>query len=69
MNVIGNQSVTDTSLYERHDLHHDYCSVGQIDSEETRLVGWLVVLRIYVALAIFQPYRDLKAGDKQYLKS
>ena len=25
-------------------------------------VGWLVVL-IYVALVIFQPYRDLEAGD------
>ena len=28
-----------------------------------------VVLRIYVALAIFQPHRDLEAGDKQSLKS
>ena len=27
------------------------------------LVGWLVVFRIYVALAIFQPYRDMEAGD------
>ena len=25
--------------------------------------SWLVVLRIYVALAIFQPYRDLETGD------
>ena len=33
-----------------------------------RLVGWLVVLRIYVALAVFQPYRDLEAGDNQSLK-
>ena len=38
------------------------------------LVGcWLLVvgcfLRIYVALAVFQPYRDLEAGDNQYLKS
>ena len=32
-------------------------------------VGWLVLLRIYVALiAVFQPYRDLKAGDNQSLK-
>ena len=30
--------------------------------------GWLVVLRIYVALAVFQPYRDLEAGDSQSLK-
>ena len=32
------------------------------------LVGWLAVWRIYVALAIFQPYRDLEAGDNQSLK-
>ena len=32
------------------------------------LIGWLVVLRIYVALAVFQPYRDLEAGDNQSLK-
>ena len=31
-------------------------------------VGWLVVLRIYVATAVFQPYRDLEAGDNQSLK-
>ena len=29
---------------------------------------WLVVLRIFVALAIFQPYRDFEAGDNQSLK-
>ena len=32
------------------------------------LVGWLVVLRINVDLAIFQPYVDLEAGDNQSLK-
>ena len=32
------------------------------------VIGWLVVLRIYVVLAVFQPYHDLKAGDNQYLK-
>ena len=32
------------------------------------LVGWLVVLKIYVALAVFQAYRDLEAGDNQSLK-
>ena len=31
-------------------------------------VCWLVVLRINVDLAIFQPYLDLEAGDNQYLK-
>ena len=33
-----------------------------------QLVAWLVVLRINVDLAIFQPYLDLEAGDNQYLK-
>ena len=32
-------------------------------------VAWLVLLRINVALAIFQPYRDLEARDNQFLKS
>ena len=31
--------------------------------------GWLVVLRIYVASTVFQPYRDLEAGNNQSLKS
>ena len=31
-------------------------------------VCWLVVLRINVDLAIFQPYLDLEAGDNQSLK-
>ena len=31
-------------------------------------VGWLIVLRISVALVVFQPYRDLEAGDNQSLK-
>ena len=29
---------------------------------------WFGLLRIYVALAVFQPYRDLEAGDNQSLK-
>ena len=33
-----------------------------------KLVGWLVVLRINVDLAIFQQYRNLEAGDNQSLK-
>ena len=36
--------------------------------EVLRLVDWLVVLRIYVALAVFQSYCDLEAGDNQSLK-
>ena len=31
-------------------------------------VGWLIVLRIYVASAVFQPYRVIEAGDNQSLK-
>ena len=31
-------------------------------------VGWLIVLRIYVALAVFPSYCDLEAGDNQSLK-
>ena len=31
------------------------------------LVGWLVVVKIYVASAVFQPYLDLEAGDNQSL--
>ena len=41
-----------------HNLNHD-CSL---------FIGWLVVLRINVDLAIFQPYLDLEAGDNQSLK-
>ena len=33
-----------------------------------KIVGWLVVLRINVDLAIFQPYLNLEAGDNQSLK-
>ena len=32
------------------------------------LIVVVVVLRIYVALAVFQPYRVLEAGDNQSLK-
>ena len=33
------------------------------------IIGWLVVLRIYVASGVFQPYRDLEAGDNKSLNS
>ena len=39
-----------------------------ISGTEPSSVGWLVVLRINVDLAIFQPYLDLEAGDNQSLK-
>ena len=31
------------------------------------VIGWLVVFRIYVASAVFQPYRDLEAGNNKSL--
>ena len=37
----------------------------QLSLVKQDIVGWLVVLRIYVASAVFQPYRDLEAGDNQ----
>ena len=42
--------------------------IGKIYSVFTTCHDWLVVLRIYVALAVFQSYRDLEAGDNQTLK-
>ena len=33
-----------------------------------KLVGWLVVLKINVDVAIFQPYLDFEAGDDKSLK-
>ena len=33
-----------------------------------KLVGWFVVCRINIDLAVFQSYRDLEAGDNQSLK-
>ena len=37
-------------------------------SQRYCLVGCIVVLRVCVTLAIFQPYCDLEAGSNQYLK-
>ena len=33
--------------------------------EDPSFIGWLVLSRIYVASAVFQPYRDLEARDSQ----
>ena len=38
-----------------------------VSSPCTNIIGWLVVFRINVDLAIFQPYLDLEAGDNQSL--
>ena len=45
--------------------HHIWRKIHHFRS---RQVGWLVVLRINVDLAIFQPYLDLEAGDNKFLK-
>ena len=49
-------------------LFSDNSDSGQLSTKFNKLVGWLVVLRINVDLAIFQPYLDLEAGDNQSLK-
>ena len=48
-----------------HDTDYSLCP---ITFKLHILVSWLVVLRIYVALAVFQPYHDLEAEDNQSLK-
>ena len=52
-----------------HNLHLFKCLSYLLQSGCWNIgFGRLVVLRIYVALAVFQPYRDLEAGDNQSLK-
>ena len=56
------------SKYGKKILHFDPVPPpGAWDVSEV-WVGWLVVLRINVDLAIFQPYLDLETGDNQSLK-
>ena len=43
-------------------------SVIQLRKFYYTFIGWLVVLRINVDLAIFQPFLDLEAEDNQSLK-
>ena len=50
------------NIIKRHNIWRN------IHHFRSRQVGWLVVLRINVDLAIFQPYLDLEAGDNQSLK-
>ena len=47
----------------------DALSIRSYSAVKLSHVGWLVILMIYVALAIFQPYRDLETGDNQSLRS
>ena len=39
-----------------------------VHEEEEMLIFLLIVMRIYVALAVFQPYLDFEAGDNKSLK-
>ena len=50
-------------------VHADY-GKGRGETGDKIWFGlvWFGLLRIYVALAVFQPYRDLEAGDNQSLK-
>ena len=45
------------------------CCTGRSEFDHGWGLFWLVVLRINVVPAIFQPYRDFEAGDYQSLKS
>ena len=58
-------------LWKNREKWESICSIHicwYIGIKFCKLVGWLVVLRINVDLAIFQPYLELEAGDNQSLK-
>ena len=52
----------------KHQTSTGTCNFKQVLNQTKHVIGWLVVLRIYVALEVFQPYRNLEAGDNQSLK-
>ena len=75
----GGTNLTRSGLIDLDDLYwivtFTFLVQGQMVSYVSLFVfkfdldgGWLVVLRINVDLAIFQPYLDLEAGDNQSLK-
>ena len=71
LTVIGNPVFTLSGWllsypYNVMELGSKRCIPFNLSSAIT--VSWLVVLRINVDLAIFQPYLDLEAGDNQSLK-
>ena len=71
----GNASTSEVSMHNSMMI-----TITQIICNQNRMIyfapsvclsvfcRWLVVLRIYVASAVFQPYYDLEAGDNQSLK-
>ena len=59
---LNKANTSDKDSYQQEEFEfHTFNSPG--------LVGLLVVLRINVDLAIFQPYLDLEAGDNQWFCS
>ena len=51
--------------------HNELCVIGYPKAKNRLYIlkslssSWLVVLRIYLALSKYQPYRNLEAGDNQ----
>ena len=65
--LIANKRNFDTrKSFQIFSLHSHH--INSIFRDEL-VVGLFVVFRIYVALAIFQPYRDVEAGDNKSMKS
>ena len=61
--------ITVTCCILTHDLVNTFfLAISSHNHRFIKVRGWLVVLRINVDLAIFQPYLDLEAGDNQSLK-
>ena len=58
----------DTCLVWSPCLGPDFHKFFIVPGQREHVFGWLVVLRIYVASAVFHLYRDLEAGDNQSLK-
>ena len=65
VNTIETKSFCASNIELGRYIHHDVI-MNPIDCGDQRL--WLVVLRINVDLAIFQPYLDLESEDNQSLK-
>ena len=72
IHVSSSLDLQDPKWLSLRNTFHALCWCTLMDlillSSNAQLVGWLVVLRINVDLAIFQPYLDLEAGDNQSLK-
>ena len=47
------------NISKRYILQRNFARVVYKILVAVRMIGWMVVLRIYVALAVFKPYSDL----------